>query len=109
MQLFVTACLIMTCHFCRSLLLPRHLHAKCAMCWSKINHSFAWKRFRKDLSMFFNTMVVDDDSQVRRFVSTVLRNEGWNVFEAESAESALDMMHDRHWSVVFRSEERRVG
>jgi len=51
--------------------------------------------------MFFNAMVVDDDSQVRRFLSTVLRNEGWNVFEAESAENAVEMLHDRHWSVVF--------
>ncbi len=36
-------------------------------------------------------LVVDDEALVRRFVSTVLRHEGWSVVEAGSAVAALAM------------------
>jgi DNA-binding NtrC family response regulator len=46
-------------------------------------------------------LVIDDDHQVREFVSTVLREDGWNVSEAETAEHAYEMLNDRRWSLVF--------
>jgi DNA-binding NtrC family response regulator len=46
-------------------------------------------------------LVIDDDQQVREFVSTVLREDGWNVSEAETAEHAYEMLNDRRWSLVF--------
>src|ERR1041384_1208016 len=46
-------------------------------------------------------LVVDDEAQVREFVSTVLRTEGWNVTETASAEEAIDKLKQAPWSVVF--------
>ena len=46
-------------------------------------------------------LVIDDEDQVRRFVSHVLRDEGWDVSEASSAEQAFEMLHDGKWLAVF--------
>jgi DNA-binding NtrC family response regulator len=46
-------------------------------------------------------LVIDDDAQVRVFVSRVLQDEGWNVTEADSAETAFEMLRDQKWSTVF--------
>jgi DNA-binding NtrC family response regulator len=46
-------------------------------------------------------LVIDDDPQVRQFVSTVLRDDGWSVAEAETAEHAYEMLEERPWSLVF--------
>src|SRR5437764_25502 len=46
-------------------------------------------------------LVIDDDRQVREFVSTVLRDDGWSVAEAETAERAYEMLEERPWSLVF--------
>src|SRR6267143_2579687 len=46
-------------------------------------------------------LVIDDEIQVRRFVSAVLRDEGWEVSEAESAEQAFEMLREQDWAVVF--------
>ena len=46
-------------------------------------------------------LVIDDDPQVRGFVSRVLQDEGWQVTEADSAETAFDMLRDQKWSTVF--------
>ena len=46
-------------------------------------------------------LVIDDEAQVRRFVSTVLSDDGWDVHEAESAEKAFGMLRSFDWSVVF--------
>ena len=46
-------------------------------------------------------LVVDDEPQVRDFVSTVLRNEGWNVTQSSSAEEAIEKLGEGPWSVVF--------
>jgi two-component system response regulator AtoC len=48
-----------------------------------------------------HALVIDDEVQVRRFVSAVLRDEGWEVSEAESAEQAFEMLRERDWGVVF--------
>lgn len=46
-------------------------------------------------------LVIDDDPQVRGFVSRVLQDEGWQVSEADSAENAFEILRDQKWSAVF--------
>src|SRR3989442_272808 len=46
-------------------------------------------------------LVVDDEAQVRAFVSEVLREDGWETSEAESAERAFELAHEHEWSAVF--------
>lgn len=48
-----------------------------------------------------HALVIDDDQQVRGFVGHVLRDEGWEVSEAESAERAFEMLRQQDWGVVF--------
>ena len=48
-----------------------------------------------------NALVIDDEVLVRRFVGAVLRDEGWTVSDAASAEEAFDMLHEKDWTVVF--------
>ena len=48
-----------------------------------------------------NALVVDDEAQVREFVSAVLRTEGWNVTQVASAEEAIEKLNQAPWSVVF--------
>ena len=37
-----------------------------------------------------HALVGDDESQVRKFVADVLKDDGWEVSEADSAERALN-------------------
>src|SRR5258706_13256509 len=46
-------------------------------------------------------LVIDDEAQLRTFVGIALREDGWEVSEAESAEQAFEMLRERDWSVVF--------
>jgi two-component system response regulator AtoC len=46
-------------------------------------------------------LVIDDESQMRHFVSDVLRHEGWHVGEADTAEHAFEMLNNQHCSLVF--------
>jgi DNA-binding NtrC family response regulator len=46
-------------------------------------------------------LVVDDEVQVRTFVATVLRDDGWETIEAQSAEQAFGLLHEYEWSAVF--------
>jgi len=48
-----------------------------------------------------HALVIDDDAQVRGFVSNVLETEGWQVNQAESAEVAFEMLREQDWSTVF--------
>lgn len=62
------------------------------------------ERFQQADLQFVNKMkalVVDDDVLIRSNVAEVLRNNGWEVWEAESAEQALEMLHRDCWSLVF--------
>src|SRR5688500_3317690 len=45
-------------------------------------------------------LVVDDDRQLRIFVSRVLKENGWQTREASSAEQAFDMLKTEGWSWV---------
>lgn len=46
-------------------------------------------------------LVVDDDFQVRNFVTDILNAGGWHVSQAETAERSLEMLSERSWSLVF--------
>src|SRR5947209_10066165 len=46
-------------------------------------------------------LVIDDNDLVRSNVAEVLRAEGWEVREAESAERAFEMLGDGEWELVF--------
>lgn len=46
-------------------------------------------------------LVIDDEPQVRDFVSTVLRNQGWGVTQSASAEEAFEKLNGKQWAVVF--------
>jgi DNA-binding NtrC family response regulator len=46
-------------------------------------------------------LVIDDNELVRSNVAEVLRVEGWEVSEAESAERAFEMLGGEAWSLVF--------
>jgi len=54
-----------------------------------------------DLQFMNKALVVDDDVLIRSNVAEVLRNDGWEVCEAESAEEAFEMLHRDRWSLVF--------
>lgn len=55
----------------------------------------------KAIEMGFQALVIDDERQVREFVATVLRGEGWKVAQSPSAEDAFGRVHEAPWSVVF--------
>jgi two-component system, NtrC family, response regulator AtoC len=46
-------------------------------------------------------LVVDDEAAIREIVSDALRADAWEVSEADSAESAFDMLRRERWSLVF--------
>ena len=46
-------------------------------------------------------LVIDDEPGVRRFVAEVLREEGWEVGQAEAAERAFERMREGGWALVF--------
>ncbi|HEY0380434.1 MAG TPA: sigma-54 dependent transcriptional regulator [Pyrinomonadaceae bacterium] len=46
-------------------------------------------------------LVVDDNSLIRSNVAEVLREDGWEVSEAESAEEAFEMLNRDGWALVF--------
>ena len=49
----------------------------------------------------FKALVIDDEPQVREFVSAVLQGEDWAVTQSGSAEDAFAKLGDAKWSVVF--------
>ena len=46
-------------------------------------------------------LVIDDEPSITALVATVLRDDQWQVAEAESAEQAFDISRDEPWDVVF--------
>jgi len=51
--------------------------------------------------MLLHAGVIDEEVQMREFVSAVLVEEGWEVRVAESAERAFEMLREQDWAVVF--------
>src|SRR5712664_3294168 len=48
-----------------------------------------------------HVLVIDDEPAITALVATVLRDEQWEVAEAESAEQAFEILRDRPWDLVF--------
>ena len=48
-----------------------------------------------------HALVIDDEAAVRRFVADVLREDGWIVREAETAELAYERLPEQDWSLVL--------
>jgi DNA-binding NtrC family response regulator len=46
-------------------------------------------------------LVIDDEPAITTLVATVLRDDGWQVTEAASAEQAFEMLRDHDWAAVF--------
>lgn len=51
--------------------------------------------------MTLHALVIDDEPSVRGFVADVLREDGWEVTESDSAEHVFEILHEREWSAVF--------
>ncbi len=49
----------------------------------------------------FRALVIDDEEAIRGFVAEVLRLEGWETSEADSAEEAFALSQEQKWSAVF--------
>ena len=48
-----------------------------------------------------HVLVIDDEPAVTGLVSTILRDEGWDVTEAASAEQAFELLREKAWALVF--------
>jgi two-component system response regulator AtoC len=48
-----------------------------------------------------HALIIDDEPQIRDFVGLLLREDGWEIGEAESAEQAFAALHERDWSLVL--------
>lgn len=48
-----------------------------------------------------HALVIDDEAEVRRLVAEILRGDGWEVTEAETAERAFERLQEQSWSLVF--------
>lgn len=70
----------------------------------KVREALPQRHHREKVSSMSKNMqalVIDDEVGVRRFVAEVLREDGWDVNEAETAEAAFERLHERRWSLVF--------
>jgi DNA-binding NtrC family response regulator len=59
------------------------------------------KEVQSSVTHDMRALVVDDEPMVRRFVAGILRDDGWAVSEAETAEHAFEKLHEQRWSLVF--------
>jgi DNA-binding NtrC family response regulator len=48
-----------------------------------------------------HVLVIDDEPAVLGLVGTILRDEGWEVTEASSAEQAIELLREEAWALVF--------
>ena len=46
-------------------------------------------------------LVIDDEPAITALVAAVLRDDGWQVTEVESAEQAFEVLRDHDWAAVF--------
>ncbi|MBA3243262.1 MAG: sigma-54-dependent Fis family transcriptional regulator [Acidobacteria bacterium] len=46
-------------------------------------------------------LVIDDESQIRQLVADILRTDGWQVSEADTAERAFELLEEQPCSLVF--------
>jgi DNA-binding response OmpR family regulator len=55
----------------------------------------------KVMKKFPQALVIDDEPQISGLVANVLRESGWDVSEASTADEAISKLHERVWSIVF--------
>ena len=48
-----------------------------------------------------NALVIDDETLVRNFVADVLKEDGWDVSQAGTAEEAFKILKEKPWTLVF--------
>jgi DNA-binding NtrC family response regulator len=48
-----------------------------------------------------HALAIDDEPDITNLVAEVLRQEGWKVTEAASAEEAFKILHTKNWGAVF--------
>lgn len=53
------------------------------------------------MKKILSALVIDDDPQVRGFLSEVLRTDKWEVYEAETAEAAFRVLQEQQLMLVF--------
>jgi len=53
------------------------------------------------VSTLLQALVIDDEPQVREFVASVLRDDGWSVSTAGSANEAIAQLTAEDWKLVF--------
>jgi two-component system, NtrC family, response regulator AtoC len=46
-------------------------------------------------------LVIDDEPQVRHLVADILRDEGWDVSEAATAETAFELLPEQKWALII--------
>ncbi len=56
---------------------------------------------KENMKKSLRALVIDDDPQVRAFVAEILRDDGWEISQAESAEQAFELSLEQEWSAVF--------
>src|SRR5689334_13046462 len=49
----------------------------------------------------FKALVIDDEPQVRSLVADILRSDGWEVSEADSAETGIEMLTADNWAFII--------
>lgn len=57
--------------------------------------------FEENMRAKLNALVIDDEPDIAALVAEVLRNEGWEVTEASSAEEAFRKLEGQSWGAVF--------
>jgi two-component system NtrC family response regulator len=53
------------------------------------------------MSAKLQALVIDDEPDITRLIAEVLRQEGWDVTEAASAEEASKVLPTKTWGAVF--------
>ena len=68
---------------------------------SKGFYQQANQRTIPSMKQVLQCLVIDDEVQIRTFVAAAMREDGWEVSEAESADQAFAMLTERDWSLVI--------
>jgi DNA-binding NtrC family response regulator len=53
------------------------------------------------VTSILKALIIDDDRPIRALIANVLRDDGWDVEESPSAETAIDELQKGDWPLVF--------
>jgi len=69
---------------------------------SWVRKSFLREKTKTIMKNILSALVIDDDSQVRGFLTEVLQTENWTVYQADNAENAFKILQQQqHLMLVF--------